>query len=384
MITDDPDDLELDDDIVIELLSGLVPVTAPDGAARDRIRERVLAGFAEQAPAPPLSESIGQPRPVRAPRAGRAPQSRRPGSRPGDKPTAGWGTRGRLAVATVAALALVFSLTGMSLLLARDALPGDALYGMKRTAEAASLGLTFGDEEKAFKHLEFATARLTEIETLAGAYPNPNDAPVDAYLSALTDFDVDATAGSRELIALTTASDGSRLTGLGVWAEQQFTRLEALRLHDAARTHQAVSVTLLGKIQTRASALAERLPCEQITSGDRDDIGALPASSPCAPVPRAPAAIVPPNTQAGTAPVITTGPVPPPAPGSPRPPTQTAPVFPGTPAPPVEPTPRPTDEPGAVLTSPTTPGDVVPAPLPLPPLEVPPLLPGLVPGLNVG
>ncbi|MDQ3579387.1 MAG: DUF5667 domain-containing protein, partial [Actinomycetota bacterium] len=360
MITDDPEDLELDDDLVIELLSGLIPVTAPDGAARNRIRERVLAGFAERAPSPPPTESIGSPRPVRAPRAGRAPQGRRPG----DKPTAGWGTRGRLAMATVAALALVLSLTGMSLLLARDALPGDALYGMKRTAEAASLGLTFGDEEKAFKHLEFAIARLTEIETLAGAYPNPNDAPVGAYLSALTDFDVDAAAGSRELIALTTASDGSRLTGLGVWAKQQFTRLEALRLHDAARTHQAVSVTLLGKIQTRASALAARLPCERITSGDRDDIGALPASSPCAPAPRAPAAIVPPNTQAGTAPVITTGPVPPPAPGSPRPPTQATPVFPGTPAPPVEPT--PTDEPGAVLTSPTTPGDVVPAPLPLP------------------
>ena len=37
---------------------------------------------------------------------------------------------------------------GMSLLLSRDALPGDALYGIKRTAESASLGLTFGDESQ--------------------------------------------------------------------------------------------------------------------------------------------------------------------------------------------------------------------------------------------
>ncbi|MBW3653137.1 MAG: cobalamin biosynthesis protein [Actinobacteria bacterium] len=60
--------------------------------------------------------------------------------------------------AAVAVLALVGSLAGMSLLLARDALPGDALYGFKRTAEAASLGLTFGDESKALKHLEVPTA----------------------------------------------------------------------------------------------------------------------------------------------------------------------------------------------------------------------------------
>src|SRR4051812_24467473 len=72
-------------------------------------------------------------------------------------------TRGRLVVAAAAALCLLMSLSGMSLLLSRDAVPGDALYSFKRTAESAELGLTFGDQPKALKHLEFASARINEI-----------------------------------------------------------------------------------------------------------------------------------------------------------------------------------------------------------------------------
>lgn len=100
--------------------------------------------------------------------------------------------RSRFLVALAAAVVLMFALAGMSLLLSRDALPGDTLYGIKRTAEAASLGLTFGDESKALKHLEFANARIGEMETLAQRYMDPADVPAGSYLTALTDFDTDA------------------------------------------------------------------------------------------------------------------------------------------------------------------------------------------------
>jgi hypothetical protein len=193
------------------------------------------------------------------------------------------GARGRFAVAAVAVLALVGSLAGMSLLLARDALPGDALYGVKRTAEAAELGLTFGDEGKALKHLEFASARVSEIETLARRYTDRDSAPVGGYLTALTDFDKDAAAGSRQLIALATTSDGRQLDSLSAWAEQQSSRLTAVspQLPSAARNRGTASLELLGKIATRASALYKRMDCYQITSGSADDVGALPASGAC-------------------------------------------------------------------------------------------------------
>ncbi|MFC7618052.1 DUF5667 domain-containing protein [Actinokineospora soli] len=245
------------------------------------MKERVLAGMARPSPVP----RTPGPRP---PRAGRAPRTRRTAGAtatcPGDEPRAGFGARGRFAVAAVAVLALVFSLAGMSLLLARDALPGDPLYGVKRTGEAASLGLTFGDEDRAFKHLQFASARVTELETLAQRYPDPADAPLGSYLSALTDFDHDAAAGSRSLVAVATRGDGSLLRTLGEWAEQQRTRLGALRLPADALNHQAVSIALLERIATRAGALSARMTCDRVTSGGVDDVGALPATTACVPV----------------------------------------------------------------------------------------------------
>ena len=361
-----PDGGEPPDDAVIALLSDLAPLTAPDRAERARMKERVLAGIQRPSPAP----RAPAPRPLRA---GRAPRTRRTAgaaTRPGDEPKAGFGARGRFAVAAVAVLALVFSLAGMSLLLARDALPGDPLYGIKRTGEAASLGLTFGDEDRAFKHLQFASARITELETLTERYPNPADAPLGSYLSALTDFDHDAAAGSRSLIAVATAGDAALLPTLGDWARQQRSRLDALPLPADAQTHQVVSIALLERITTRATALAARMECDQVTSGGMDDVGALPATSACVPVTAgspAPGAPTRPPTSAPAVPAPTTDP------GR----TLGGPTTPGGP----EPTPTTGVLPSALLPT-TTPGggttttDANP-PLPLPTIEVPPLLPGL-------
>jgi hypothetical protein len=287
------------------------------------------------------------------------------------------GVRGRFAVAAVAVLALVGSLAGMSLLLARDALPGDALYGVKRSAEAAALGLTFGDEPKALKHLEFAAARVSEIETMARRYPDPDDAPVGAYLTALTDFENDATAGSRQLIALATGTDGRLLGSLRDWSTQQASRLAAVapRLPAAARNREDASRALLDKITARAESLLARMDCFQITSGSHDDIGALPATSECARPPLAPTSGVP----APSVPAPTDNSVP-----------ATGPEVPSPPLPPAAPTQGlpPVPVPGATVTVPAPteaptapPSTETPQRPPL--IELPPLLPGL-PGLSLG
>ncbi|RSM74352.1 hypothetical protein DMH04_40120 [Kibdelosporangium aridum] len=283
--------------------------------------------------------------------------------------------RSRFLVAMAAAVVLVFALAGMSLLLSRDALPGDTLYGIKRTAEAASLGLTFGDESKALKHLEFANARIGEMETLAQRYADPADAPVGGYLTALTDFDTDAAQASRQLIASATRADLQQLNSLRQWTVQQNARLAALipRLPAQAQSRSEISRQLLDKITERATTLLGRADCYQITTGSSDDVGALPATDEChrdtaasvAPgAPSAPVQPVPPRVQAS----YTT---PPPVSTAPTPPVTAAP-----PAVPLVPAPVPT---------PTVPVPSVPSQpqLPVPILEVPPLLPGL-PAIRVG
>jgi len=276
-----------------------------------------------------------------------------------------------LAVAALAVLALVGSLAGMSVLLSRDALPGDALYGIKRTAEAASLGLTFGDEPKALKHLEFASARLSEIETLARRYPDPADAPVGGYLTALTDFDNDAVAGSRQLIALGTGSDGRLLESLRDWSKAQASRLRQVsaQLPEAARNRQHASRALLDGITERASGLLARMDCYQITSGSYDDIGALPATGPCEVKDPAPAS--------SAAPTV---PAPPGDPGAP-----TGPEIPSPPVPSAEPTPQLPllPVPGATVSVPAPTRDPAPA---AGTTTTPPLidLPSLLPGLGIG
>jgi hypothetical protein len=383
------------DRTVAHLVRSLAPVTAPDTSARDRMRERILAGLTT--PSPTATAATPSPTRRQPPRGSRAPRSRpgeavRGASRPGDLPRRGLsGARGRFAVAAVAVLALVFSLAGMSLLLARDALPGDTLYGVKRTAEAASLGLTFGDESKALKHLEFAAARVTEIETLAQRYPNPADAPVGGYLTALSDFDNDASAGSRQLIALATRNDGRQLESLRAWAEQQENRLSATapRLPGAARNRENASLGLLDKITTRAAALLARMPCYQITTGSFDDVGALPATGVCERVPDAgPPPTDPPGADGRTVspngsilPTVVVPGLPPAAPPLPGQ-TLVPPITESPPAgaPPVQ-IPGSPSQPRTTSTPSQPP--VIVIPLPLPTIGVPPLLPGL-PGVQIG
>jgi hypothetical protein len=336
----------------------------PDHSARDRMRQRVLAGLDEPTPAHAAGIAGGAAR--RRFFAASAVAS----------------VPGRLPVAAAAALCLFVALSGISLVLARDALPGDILYGVKRSAESAELGLTFGDEPRGLKHLQFATSRVDEIEALtarsAGSGSSPADG-ADPYLSTLQDFDTDAAAGSRLLTETVTSGAGTGLVELRTWAEQQRRRLgdskSDMPLLAAARLDG--STALLDRVIERVSALQARLACTDVTSGASDDLGLLPVSGACVPAagqPAAPSIAPPSGTQQPSAPPSPT--VVPGSPGGGQPGASTGPPGgvqqPGGPA-------GGTTSPGA-STSPTS---AVTAPLPLPEITVPPLLPGL-PGLGIG
>src|SRR5881275_1014294 len=76
-----------------------------------------------------------------------------------------WRVQRRLALVAGGAAA-VTAVAGVSIGASRS-LPGDALYGLKEASESVQLAAAQGDEAKGEKHLDFARARLSEVEALA-------------------------------------------------------------------------------------------------------------------------------------------------------------------------------------------------------------------------
>jgi len=364
---------------LVSILASAGRQVRPDAEARERMRARILAGLA-QSPAADQDPGVAQGQPS-------APISLAERRRSAVVRSTVVGVHGRLLVSAAASLCLLLALSAMSLVLARDALPGDALYGVKRSAESAELGLTFGDEPRGFKHLQFATARVDEIEALAARGATDDAA---RYLTALQSFDTDTAAGSRLLIETATNSHGDELAALRGWAEQQRIRLDGASstMPAKAATRAGGSIALLDKIAYRSSMLQVRLACLAVTSGARDEVGLLPAEGVCVPSPNPPGAqhTVPPVERPDGSQLLP----PPPAGMVVRPPGEQTPdqlnPFDPEPEQTVAPTAPPTSgapPPGAPPT-PSAPSTItVPLPLPLPEITVPPLLPGL-PGLKIG
>lgn len=282
--------------------------------------------------------------------------------------------RPRMADLAAAGIALILGLGGLTLLLSRDALPGDALYSVKRAGEVTSLGLTFGDEAKAEKHLKFAANRVTELGRMSDASPS-------AYQTALHDFGSDVRAGVSELTELaTTSGNRTRLTSLESWAQSQSRQLESEQadVPESALADLQQARLLLDRVQQRTSALGSRLSCYQITTGTTDELGLLPARGACTQQPLSPGGSTPtsPPPAAGTSVPPTDSPLPVRSVSSPTlsdpntpTPTPTSPAIPHPPVPPSVPPP---------ITAPTTPR-IPTRPAPPPVVSIPPLLPGLPP-----
>ncbi|ATE57571.1 DUF5667 domain-containing protein [Actinosynnema pretiosum] len=367
---------------VVEVLRRAAEQGGPDADARARMRARVLDGMAASIADPAILEPVAGEDPVDGePRVGAGPGPGGGVTDLGERRRRG-GARGRFLVASAAALCLLLSLAGMSVLLSRDALPGDALYGVKRTTEEAQLGLTFAEDGKGFKRLEFAASRLSEVETLAGRGRDTGGGPVAGYLTAFSDFDADASAGARALVAHGTTADRGALGSLYEWAAAQSHRLDSVRheLPSDANARAGGSMELLGRIGVRVVGLLARADCAVVTSGTSDDLGPLPAEQGCEPVGQEPGSTSATPSTTSSAPVPGTGQAGTGTTGAPR--TTGAPTT-GAGQPPVATTtpkagqPQ-TDQPGVQLPLPQL-TDLLPT-LPLPSLQLP--LPLELPGLS--
>src|SRR4051794_14447369 len=104
------------------------------------------------------------------------------------------GRRIRL-VASTAALVLLGGGIG-SAAAAQQAMPGDALYGMKRSIENVSTNVSVGDDSRGRRDLEHAMTRLAEVSALV-----KNGGNVATINSTLTTFSAQARRGVSRLVA---------------------------------------------------------------------------------------------------------------------------------------------------------------------------------------
>jgi hypothetical protein len=176
------------------------------------------------------------------------------------------GPRTRTAViagVTVGAVAF----TGMSTA-SENALPGDALYGVKRSTERAQLALASSDLGRGQLYLEFAETRLAEAQTLATDLSR-----------VLADMDRDTSHGVR---LLTTAAadrqDRAALSAIETFTAAQRTALEELagKADSSDRAPIIASLELLDEIDARASDLRANLDRDCSAVNSIDVLGPVP------------------------------------------------------------------------------------------------------------
>lgn len=189
----------------------------------------------------------------------------------------------RRAVMTAsAAMLAIVAIAGGGMFASRDALPGDSLYGVKRVAESAGLALTFDDAARAARHLELASTRLGEVEQLVDTKRTQKADPT-LVKDAILDFDSATGEGSNLLLTEDEAHDPAKLADLQAWAADQVSRISTMRsgLPASAQAEADHSIELLDRLRERAAELADRSACDDVTSGSTDDVGPIPATSDC-------------------------------------------------------------------------------------------------------
>ena len=191
--------------------------------------------------------------------------------------------RAKLAVAAGAA-AGVLALSGVSSA-SGEAIPGDALYPVKRQTERAQLALAGSEVNKGQLYLGFARTRLREAQAVAD---DPN-----ALRSALDDMDTDLRSGVRLLTGAAVARrDPEVLTTVDTFVTDQRRKVVDLvtGLQGESRGRALASLELLDKAADRSAGLRQSLLCTSDAGGYADSLGPVPQHCTAAPDPGNPAA----------------------------------------------------------------------------------------------
>lgn len=190
------------------------------------------------------------------------------------RPTGFLGSRRtRTRTAVIAGFAAgTLALSGMSAA-SGSAVPGDPLYGVKRSTERAQLALAGSAASRGTLNLEFARTRLDE----AAAFR----ADLTGLTSVFADMDTETRAAVQLLTTAAVADrDGGALDAVDSFVTSQRLGLVTLRdsLAGAARTRVDESLALIDAVQRRSAALRGILPCGAAATGTTDLLGPVPTA----------------------------------------------------------------------------------------------------------
>ncbi|GGM12771.1 MULTISPECIES: DUF5667 domain-containing protein [Micromonospora] len=179
--------------------------------------------------------------------------------------------RARLAIfAGIAAGAIAVS--GISAA-SENAVPGDPLYGMKRSTERAQLALASSDLSRGQLFLDFARTRTDEAATMRG--------DKIGFDRVLDDMDDDTREGLRLLFTtVAQRADPAGLAAVDSFRSGQRRSINGL-FHGASRTERErirQSVALLDTAGKRADAFREAIGCGLPMTAHTDSLGPVPAT----------------------------------------------------------------------------------------------------------
>lgn len=197
----------------------------------------------------------------------------------------------RPVLALVCSSATLAVLIGVVVWGSGDAMPGDALYSIKRANESVQLSLSRGDSAKGASYLHLARTRADEAVKLLGrptAIAGSGfvaGSEISAHVSELVsqtlgDADDSVRSGTQLLAGAAVADvEGGPLITLSDWLPEQRARLTTILarvpsglVHDRSEA----SISLLDRVQSRASQLLSKLGCNCLAQGISDDLGPLP------------------------------------------------------------------------------------------------------------
>ncbi|MFF0720368.1 DUF5667 domain-containing protein [Micromonospora sp. NPDC003816] len=177
--------------------------------------------------------------------------------------------RGAILVGIAAGAIAVSGISAAS----ENAVPGDALYGMKRSTERAQLALASSEISRGQLFLDFARTRLAEASSLNGSRAG--------YRGVLDDMDADIRQGVRQLTgAAVRRADPTALNTVDAFLTGQRRTLDALaeRGSRADRERTAESLELLDMVAERTEALRAAIACGRSGGTASDDLGPTPGA----------------------------------------------------------------------------------------------------------
>ena len=202
-----------------------------------------------------------------------------------------------LAAACCAVLALGL---GGAVWKSRSALPGDSLYGLKRTSEDVQLSLASGKTDRGHDYLELASTRVQEARDLLGHNSamasgggvqagGISPSTVALIQSTLSSANTDVTSGSTLLGTQAVQSHSANpLAIMTHWAPSQLHRLSQLERalgNGPARASTLQSWTLVHSALHRARSLQSQVGshCAAVHTDEFGPTGCTDATHPAAP-----------------------------------------------------------------------------------------------------